>query len=41
MDILKDVPESIGTLYGEKNEKYLRCFQQGGYWKDIDPDIAK
>lgn len=22
-DILKDVSESIGTLYGEKNEKYL------------------
>lgn len=40
-DVLKDVPESVGTPYGEKKKKLFELVPPGGYWRDIDPDLAK
>lgn len=40
-DVLKNVPDSIGVPYGEKKRKLFELVPPGGYWRDIDPDIAK
>ncbi|MDO4589628.1 MAG: DNA cytosine methyltransferase [Fusobacterium sp.] len=40
-DILKDVPESEGARYSAEKEKIFQLVPPGGYWKDIDPVIAK
>ena len=40
-DILKDVPKSDGVLYGEKKQAIFELVPAGGYWRDIDPEIAK
>lgn len=40
-DILKDVPESVGMPYGENKRKIFELVPAGGYWRDIDPEIAK
>lgn len=40
-DVLQNVPESIGVQYGESKRKIFELVPPGGYWRDIDPDIAK
>lgn len=40
-DILIDVPKSEGSLYGENKRKIFELVPPGGYWRDIDPKIAK
>ena len=40
-DILKDVPDSIGAQYGESKKWIFELVPPGGYWKDIDPNVAK
>lgn len=40
-DILVDVPDSPGTPYGEKKRKLFELVPPGGYWRDIDPELAK
>ena len=40
-DILQNVPESLGTPYGEKKRKIFELVPPGGYWRDIDPEVAK
>ena len=40
-DILDNVPESIGVPYGENKKKLFELVPPGGYWRDIDPDLAK
>lgn len=40
-DVLQDVPESIGVPYGETKRKIFELVPPGGYWRDIDPEIAK
>lgn len=40
-DILQNVPESIGTRYSQKKEEIYKLVPPGGYWRDIDPAIAK
>lgn len=40
-DVLKDVPQSEGTQYSEKKRKIYELVPPGGYWRDIDPVIAK
>lgn len=40
-DILTDIPKSPGTPYGEKKRKLFELVPPGGYWKDIDPKLAK
>lgn len=40
-DILTDVPESVGTEYGENKRKIFDLVPPGGYWRDIEPEIAK
>lgn len=40
-DVLKDVPESPYTPYGEKKRKLFELVPPGGYWRDIDPALAK
>lgn len=40
-DILKDVPDSPYTPYGEKKKKIFEMVPPGGYWRDIDPEVAK
>lgn len=40
-DILKDVPESLGTPYSEHKRKIFELVPPGGYWRDIPADIAK
>lgn len=40
-DILQDVPKSIGAEYGETKKKIFELVPPGGYWRDIDPEIAK
>ena len=40
-DILKNVPDSPYTPYGEKKRKIFELVPPGGYWRDIDPEIAK
>ena len=40
-DVLKDVPESEYSPYSEKKKSIFSLVPAGGYWKDIDPNIAK
>lgn len=40
-DVLQNVPESMGVPYGESKRKIFELVPAGGYWRDIDPDIAK
>ena len=40
-DILKDVPDSPYIPYGETKRKIFELVPPGGYWRDIDPEIAK
>ncbi len=40
-DILLDCPDGLGTPYGEKKKKIFELVPAGGYWRDIDPIIAK
>lgn len=40
-DILLDCPEGPGIPYGEKKKKIFELVPAGGYWRDIDPAIAK
>lgn len=40
-DVLLDCPKSEGTLYSEYKTKIFELVPPGGYWRDIDPDIAK
>ena len=40
-DVLQDVPKSMGVQYGEKKRKIFELVPAGGYWRDIDPTIAK
>lgn len=40
-DVLQDVPDSVGVSYGENKKKIFELVPAGGYWKDIDPKIAK
>ena len=40
-DILLDCPKSEGTLYSEYKTKIFEQVPPGGYWRDIDPEVAK
>lgn len=40
-DVLQNVPESVGIPYGENKRKIFELVPAGGYWRDIDPEIAK
>ncbi len=40
-DVLEDVPESVGIPYGENKKKLFELVPAGGYWRDIDPTLAK
>lgn len=40
-DVLQDVPESAGVPYGENKRKIFELVPAGGYWRNIDPEIAK
>jgi DNA (cytosine-5)-methyltransferase 1 len=40
-DVLLDCPESPGTVYGEAKRKIFELVPPGGYWRDINPAIAK
>lgn len=40
-DILQDVPPSLGTRYSKEKEEIYKLVPPGGYWRDIDPEIAK
>jgi len=40
-DVLLDCPDGPGVPYGEKKRKIFEMVPPGGYWRDIDPEIAK
>ncbi|GAA9038694.1 DNA cytosine methyltransferase [Helicobacter pylori] len=40
-DILLDVPKSLGAEYSPKKKEIFNLVPAGGYWRDIDPQIAK
>lgn len=40
-DVLLDCPEGPGIPYGDKKRKIFELVPPGGYWRDIDPEIAK
>ena len=40
-DVLLDCPKSEGTLYSAEKTKIFELVPPGGYWRDIDPKIAK
>ena len=40
-DVLLDCPDGPGVPYGEKKGKIFELVPAGGYWRDIDPVIAK
>ena len=40
-DVLLDCPDGPGVPYGEKKKKIFELVPAGGYWRDIDPTIAK
>lgn len=40
-DVLLDCPKGPGIPYGEKKRKIFELVPPGGYWRDIDPEIAK
>ena len=41
MDILPNCPKGEGMHYSKEKEKIFALVPQGGWWKDIDPNIAK
>lgn len=40
-DILQNVPDSEGAQYSEAKRKVFALVPPGGYWRDIDAEIAK
>lgn len=40
-DVLHNVPESLCAKYSEYKKNIFRLVPPGGYWKDIEPEIAK
>lgn len=40
-DVLLDCPKSPGIPYGEKKRKIFELVPAGGYWRNIDPEIAR
>ena len=40
-DILQNVPESASVPYGENKKKLFELVPPGGYWRDIDQELAK
>lgn len=40
-DVLLDCPKGPGVPYGEKKRKIFELVPPGGYWRDIDPEVAK
>ena len=40
-DVLLDCPKGEGVPYGEAKRKIFELVPPGGYWRDIDPEIAK
>lgn len=40
-DVLLDCPDGPGVPYGENKRKIFELVPPGGYWRDIDPGIAK
>lgn len=40
-DVLLDCPVGPYIPYGEKKRRIFELVPPGGYWRDIDPDIAK
>ncbi|MGL5437284.1 MAG: DNA (cytosine-5-)-methyltransferase [Lachnospiraceae bacterium] len=40
-DVLSDCPTGPGVPYGENKKKIFELVPPGGYWRDIDPEIAK
>ena len=40
-DVLLDCPKGPGVAYGDKKRKIFELVPPGGYWRDIDPKIAK
>ena len=40
-DVLLDCPDGPGISYGEAKRKIFELVPPGGYWRDIDPKIAK
>ncbi|MBQ2406327.1 MAG: DNA cytosine methyltransferase [Lachnospiraceae bacterium] len=40
-DVLQNVPKSLGVVYGENKRKLFELVPPGGYWRDIDPVLAK
>ncbi len=40
-DVLMDVPKSTGVPYGEKKRTLFELVPAGGYWRDIEPTLAK
>ena len=36
-----DVPPSIGVSYGESKKELFELVPPGGYWRDIDENLAK
>ena len=40
-DVLLDCPDGPGVPYGENKRKIFELVPPGGYWRDIDPAIAK
>ena len=40
-DVLNNVPDSPFIPYGEKKRKLFELVPPGGYWRDIDPELAK
>lgn len=40
-DVLQDVPQSEGAQYSDYKRKIFELVPPGGYWRDIDPEIAK
>jgi len=40
-DVLLDCPDGPGVPYGDNKKKIFELVPPGGYWRDIDPAIAK
>lgn len=40
-DVLLDCPEGPGVPYGEKKRRIFELVPPGGYWRDIDQEVAK
>ena len=40
-DVLLDCPDGPGVPYGENKRKIFELVPPGGFWRDIDPEIAK